>query len=256
MYRFVCIIGLTLCLLSQLLASDELDSLKTLLSAEVDDTLRIRLLLDIASITADDPSMLDSTLTYTDRAMYLANEISYAPGAARVAYQRGYAYDVAGRIEEALLNYRESSERYKELGDHEQVATSLNGLGVACYFNGDYGKALEFYLEALAYAEAHDLIAEAANTQLNIGVIYRITGKNQKAIDIYQENVRIRKKMKDSIVLVKAYNNLAVAYTYVEDFEKAALYADSSIAICEAIKDSLVPSWRWMSPRLTYKMPS
>ena len=202
------------------------------------DTLRINLWLEIASHYASDPTKTDSAVIYADSADLLSTKTNFPKGNADAAYRKGYAYDVAGQLGQALQYYGEAEHGYRDLGDHQQVATSLNGQGVACYFQGEYGKALDYYLKALAYAEAHDLIEAAANTQLNIGVIYRLSDKNDEAIDIYKENIRIRKAIRDSANLVRAYNNLAVVYTYLQDFASATLYLDSSIAISAALNDT------------------
>ncbi|MCB0664576.1 MAG: tetratricopeptide repeat-containing sensor histidine kinase [Saprospiraceae bacterium] len=214
------------------------DSLRQIAVEHPADTIGINVLIRMANKFAEDNSGLDSAILFAREAYELADQIDYAPGRAEAAYTEAYAHDLAGHLSLALEYYEKARQQYETIDNVEQVAVCMNGKGVACYFQGEYGKALQYYLECLDYANAHNLKFQAANTQLNIGVIYRLTDKYDEAINIYQENVRIRKDLMDSTNLALVYNNLAVVYTYLKQFDRAIEYLDTSITIYQQLQDS------------------
>ena len=217
-----------------------LDSLKAELARERPDTARVALYNDISEEFAKDYKLLDSAIAYGHLAHRLAQDIAYPQGKAAAAYRLAYAFDLSGKLQDALDHYELARQYYTETGDKEWIATCMHGKGVACYFQGDYGRSLEYYLAALEYERANELLEDEANTLLNIGVLYRIMENYDEAIRIYQQNIPIRKQLQDSVNLAKVYNNMGVVYTYQNQLDSAITYLDSSIVIYRALKDSFL----------------
>lgn len=214
------------------------DSLKTTLHSTSNSTDRLVLLNEIAQAYADDYKLLDSAISYATQAHTLALQLENVEAKAEAAYTLAYAYDLKGKLKNALENYELARQYYSVVGNDTMVATAMHGKGVACYFQGDYGRSLEYYLDALSFERAHQLMEKEANTLLNMGVVYRILERYDEAVDIFQQNIKVRKQLQDSVNLAKAYNNLGVVFTYKKQLDQAVTYLDSSLHIYQQLNDS------------------
>ena len=219
-------------------ASTIIDSLKLALQNADHDTVVIRILDQISDAYAEDYKLLDSALIYAQQTYDKSLQLNYLRGKAWGAYNLAYSYDLNGNVKDALEYYEKAKLHYTEIGDEKWIAICMRGKGIAAYFQGDYGRSLEFYHEALAFAKEKKLLTQEANTLINLGVIYRIIENYEQAIDINLRNIELLKTLKDTTTLAKVYNNLGVIYTYQNQFEKALIYLDSCVEIYKLLKDS------------------
>ena len=89
---------------------------------------------------------------------------------------------------------------------------ALNNLGIFFYVKGDMQLALRYYNEA---SEAYGAIKDSANivqTTMNIGIVYKVEGKNKRAKQWYLAALNKGKELyTDSILSLVIYN-------YVQDY--------------------------------------
>ena len=186
-------------------ANTIVDSLKAELKQPHHDTVTIQLYNWIAAELKEDFKLTDSAVYYAGRAHQLALKANYKQGKAEAAYNLAYAYDMGGKLKDALKHYELARQYYTAIGNKAWIAQSMHGKGVACYFQSDYGKSLEYYMEALTFEREQGLLEMEANTLLNMGVVYRLMENYEEAITINQRNIKIRKQLNDSINLAKVY---------------------------------------------------
>ena len=118
-------------------------------------------------------------------------------------------------------------------GSLHQQSWSLTTLGAAYYYSGDYKQALESWKASvdiikIREEQAPDSVSRSQLTDQralllnNIGVVYKTMGEYDKAIEYYQENLRLQEQIGNTLQEAQARTNIANVYFAFEiDFEKA-----------------------------------
>ena len=118
--------------------------------------------------------------------------------------------DVMGRVYGSMRLNKESKrliERSLEIrrglhdGDHENVATSLDGMGIAMYNLGDLEGAMRYYREALEmrgrlFGESH---LEYADSLHAVGTVHHFLAEYEEAEQAYRANLAIVQQHFDTV---------------------------------------------------------
>lgn len=141
--RFGLVLGLLLFSAQLWAQSEEMDSLR-LVAASSNDTLRINALNSLAQYSM--PDSLEKAEQYANKALAEAKKIRYTKGIIYAWRYKGLAADFSGDLDKAIACYDEAL-RIAEVSDKwkREEAGLLVNKGVAYFFAGDMGKALEFY---------------------------------------------------------------------------------------------------------------
>jgi tetratricopeptide (TPR) repeat protein len=146
--------------------------------------------------------------TSTDSKMQAPSQVSTAN--APPAVTRELTDEEMGDLYMARKQYREATETYKRLADHEpRNAVYLNKLGISLHQQEALGLALKYYERSLK-ADPH--YADAEN---NIGTVWYQRKKYSKAIRAYVKAIKINDDMP---VL---YSNLGYAYFADKKYEES-----------------------------------
>ncbi|MBW4496187.1 MAG: tetratricopeptide repeat protein [Oscillatoria princeps RMCB-10] len=139
-----------------------------------------------------------------------------------------------GKFEKAVIFAKQALELALLLymGNHPDVATSLNLLAELYHSQGRYEKAEPLYEEALAMIERlfksdHPHVASSLN---NLAELYDSQGRYEKAEPLYEDALAMRKRLfqGDHPDVASSLNNLAALYRSQGRKEKAeALYEDA-----------------------------
>ena len=149
---------------------------------------------------------------------------------------KGLTADYAGQTEQAIGEYNkgirliEGRPKFREL-----QASLLINIGVAHYFSGDFGSALEAYIKAESFCEKAGLLALRAKCLNNMAIIYSNSDRFKEAVDIYKESVGLKAALQDSIGLANSLNNLAIAYGRLNDYASSLDYARRAEDIYRAL---------------------
>ena len=70
-----------------------------------------------------------------------------------------------------------------------------------------------------------------ATTLNNLGHLYKILGQNEKALDCYERDLNIQKKLSadNDYTLCVTYNNLGLVYKAMKEFDKAIYSFERSL---------------------------
>ena len=199
---------------------------------------KFKILVDVSTIHSD-AFELDSALAYAQQALDIAQSLQDPILTGDAYYALGYAYDLNGKLDEAFVQYELSRLEFIQTDDDEKIVQAMNGKGVAAFYAGDYGKALEYYLETLRYAEERGMKKRQADLLQNIANIYRRnSSRHQEALDMYKQSYAIRKALADSSYIEKSVYSIAITYMEMGDFDNAKLYFDTSIYLNQLLKDT------------------
>ena len=111
----------------------------------------------------------------------------------------------------------------------------LINLGVADYFRGDVGTALEPHIEAVEICRANNFDEKRAKLLNNIGIFYRQLKRYDEAIGFYKEGIELRQQLKDTAGVANIFHNMAAAYSFLGDHENSLNSASKSRALYEAL---------------------
>ena len=132
---------------------------------------------------------------------------------------------------------QETAGLYKSCGAYEQMAKTVNLMGVIYASIGDVSMSIDCYLEAM------DVAVEQGSTEIimlvnnNIGSLYMELGLYEKAIRYFNEALELCKPPlhgeRDSYYqeLLMLHLNLCISYTGINKFEKAEKHLSDAILL-------------------------
>ncbi|WP_106794810.1 tetratricopeptide repeat protein [Aquimarina sp. Aq78] len=85
-------------------------------------------------------------------------------------------------------------------------------LGVVHRRKAEYPKAIEYYVEALKYYEQNNNVSKIADVYHNMALVYRYQKEHRRAIENYKKAIVLKEKVKDTFGIGAGYNMLGVSY--------------------------------------------
>lgn len=209
-----------------------LDSLKNVLSQSVEDTNKVKVLLELSRIMGNNAT--NEGLSYSILAKDLAIKLDYKKGLALAYKNIGKSYYILGNYLEAFNAWDQSLKVYEASGDEIGVANILNNIG-AVYFNqGDDAKALEYYLKSLKVSEKLNDKLRVATALNNIGALYFNKKATQdKSLEYYLKSLPLSEALGDNEAIGTTAVNLGEIYMYKGDYESALTYFNKSLKASE-----------------------
>ncbi len=216
--------------------SNEADSLKRLLAADIPDSIRVNILNALSkSYFSSNP---DTAIAIAMSSKKLAGEIKYYPGLALAWKYMSNGYYLEGKYIETIKCCQQAMEVYELIGDKVGVSNMISNQG-AVYFNqGDDAKALELYLQALKMAEDLGDTLRKVTCLYSIGAIYlNKPATYNKALDYFQQSYNLSLAINDQYSIGTSTANLGEVYYKMGDDEKALYYLEQSVKAYEGTED-------------------
>lgn len=213
----------------------EISNLKEALRKEKVDSVKIDLCLKIYnSFTLTEK---DSSISYYNQALTIANKISYKPQLANKLYVLGFNFEMENNFERAISNFQNAVLIFEELENFTKVAKTYNFIGY-CYINlYAEDKAIEYYLKSLKiYKELNDDSGIAMNYN-DIGNLYYEQENYTYAKKYFQDALTIYEKLNDKSGVATCYTNLGNAFSDGGELELGLDYYKQSIILYEELKD-------------------
>ncbi|WP_456868014.1 tetratricopeptide repeat-containing sensor histidine kinase [Galbibacter sp. BG1] len=180
------------------------------------DSIKVEILLTSASLFRN--VNIDSTLFYSNKLLTLQQQRKDSLSIGDAYFRLGFYYRKNNEIAKSLNAYYNSIKTYERIKDTIEAGIKLVNLTNLLNSIGNYNEAEQTGVKALQYLE------KSANKKYIAGTYnaLAIASKEQK---IYNEALHWYNKAlnvaSDSISKIKILNNIAVVYTYQEEYEKA-----------------------------------
>ncbi|WP_197278720.1 tetratricopeptide repeat protein [Pseudanabaena sp. 'Roaring Creek'] len=169
----------------------------------------------------------------------------------------GYVYDRLGQYDKAIDLYQQSLLIAREIQLPIGEIASLNKLGAAYDNMGQYEKAINFYQQGLDIArkieqlysenpapnnpfvqmDKQSIIHSEAASLNNLGIVYAYLGQYEKAIEFYQQSLKILDKSQDHVFQGLVLDNLGTSYRILGKYEKAISFQQRSLEIARSMKN-------------------
>jgi tetratricopeptide (TPR) repeat protein len=101
------------------------------------------------------------------------------------------------------------------------VSTVLGNIGIYYYHEGDYAKALDYFLKALTIDEELKNDNGIVRHLNNVGNVYKDLGDLTKALDYYNQSKIKAQQGNNTAAVADAIINCGLVYNSLRDFEKA-----------------------------------
>jgi signal transduction histidine kinase len=174
----------------------------------------------------------DSAYIYAKKALSLSEKLGFSKGENAAIYQLAVIEYFKGNYEKAL-EYIEMSKVIlsRNKSLQKELAASLNVEGSIYKNMGDYVKAIEVYNQSLKIAENQNDYHTWVLVSNNKANIYRREGKHDKAIKIYEKALNLCKIHNLEADRTLVLGNIGLVYKEQKNYEIALKYYKEVLAI-------------------------
>ena len=232
--------------------SAQIDSLKRLLSAEENEKQQIARLLEIADIFIITDS--DSAFYYCDRAMEsILRRRDCVEEQIQVLILKSELYCQNGDFDKALRDAESARE----------LVETINNRALAAFVRLSFANiytVLSFY--DIAYEQcmsAMDVFKELKNLPgqrkclIYLGSLSAGSGKYDEAVRYFGDALAIAHLLNNNVLLGCSYNNMGIAYAYLNDTKRALRYFNCSAKVSEQFNMEVLLSYNFMNFAVFYK---
>lgn len=230
-----------------------LDSLKTVLQNEKNDTSRLCLFLLIGKqeqIEQPEQALADWKKGFSFAESLITNGNSLVAKRAQTYlglfdYQTAFCLQNQGKIDQALEYYEKALVRQKKNNDLEPLAYTLNNLAGIYYNTGNMEVALDYFNQCMKIQKSiHDSMGIAyslnniAGVYLGLGRDGNLTEEERKnyilkSFPLMEQSLGIRQRIQYLYGVAECYLNLGTAHELLGEFDQALVYWEKACKIQE-----------------------
>jgi len=137
----------------------------------------------------------------------------------------------------AYMLGHEELEKAKSLKLKKWESKAYNTIGASYQVKGNYLKAIDFYQQSLKIREKLGDIRGVSSSLANIGSIYINIAEFEKALYYQLKSLKIFQQIGNKAGMASALNNIGVIYKNLSDYPKALDYNQRSLVLFEEIGD-------------------
>src|SRR4051812_47848933 len=132
---------------------------------------------------------------------------------------------------------QEELERARSKKSKKWESKALNTIGASFQLRGVYLKAVDFYQQSLKIREEMGDKQDIAVSNANIGSIYIAMGDFKKALSYQLKSLKIFNDIGNISGKASTLNNIGIIYNNLADYYKALAYSMNSLKMYELIGD-------------------
>jgi len=222
---------LSMALALQLNAQDyfRIDSLITVLNEKSHDSIRCRLMLDIASEIGSSDTI--TSRKYLEEGYMLAHQTNDTESMGRYFMITGLIYANTGEYDQAMVHYDRALALFSEANDQIRYYETVKNKGNVYLFTADYTQALNQYNTALDFYKRNGLVVGITRCLNNIGIIYKNRGEYGEALSSYEEAVIHLDSVEHAYDIAQAYINMGNVFVLLGVYDKAFDYYTRALEI-------------------------
>ncbi|MCS6796188.1 MAG: tetratricopeptide repeat protein [Raineya sp.] len=151
-----------------------------------------------------------------------------------------FAYLMMQDYAKAKENYKKVLEIEKADNNKTEITETLEALASICTENKEYKEAITYYQELLGYYKEN--LPALANTYNNIGYNYKKLGDTKKAIENFDQSIKINQQIANqnkgnTSIRAVALMNIGSTYSNEGDFKAAKKYYEDALIIRRSQND-------------------
>jgi signal transduction histidine kinase len=133
----------------------------------------------------------------------------------------------------------------KKLKDYPALAELYREMGIIQYFNGDYDKALYYYLESVRLFQSQKNISGEAAAYNEIANVYRKHKRLDEALEILNKAYSLSASIHDTSGMAKALNNSGIVHEVRNELGTAVTKYQQALSFYNVINDSVGLSYSY-----------
>ena len=218
-----------------------IDSLKTLILQDKEDTLKAKHLNDLVwYIKFINP---DTSLKLLDESEILSKKLDFADGLGNSYNNRAIIYTIQGNFDDALKYYNLANEQFIRNNDTEGIGFCLSNIAICFEFQSLFDSAINYNKKALAIRKKYGLQNGIAQSNINIGVIYFNKGFYRISLQHYQAALEFYENKPEKTAIDRSYlgsvqNNIGNIYLELNITDKARKYFEDAMESYKNNSDS------------------
>ncbi len=217
--------------------NQQLDSMLHLLPDAKEDTIKVKLLNEIAGkYMAIDPK---EGFSYANEGLDLAQKLQWKRGIANLNNCLGLLTYDTGNLTASRNYYEKSLDINQNLNATTSIIINMNNIGRSYQQEGNFTKASEYYFKAMSVAEDAGDNEQAALLGTNITSLFVIQKDYKKATAYAEKTIKYGKAAHVLIHVSKAYELLGVIDLETGDTIAAKKSLDSALIIDEKLDNQM-----------------
>ncbi|HLP11778.1 MAG TPA: tetratricopeptide repeat protein [Flavobacteriales bacterium] len=138
---------------------------------------------------------------------------------------------IRGEYDEAIAVAGQAALTSKPLQNWLLTGECYTIIGKAYAGKGDYKNSAKNFIEALKCMEKAGHKQGTAFALNNIGIVYDLQKNYFKAVQYYEQSVKVKLALRDSAGLAAGYNNIGITYYNLNDLEKSATFHKKALVL-------------------------
>lgn len=208
-------------------AHPDSDSLLTAIKLAPDDTTKIELYHKIAWNNWFND--IELSRACTDTALIIAKRISHQKLIAKCSHYYGLYHRITGNADSAIVNFEKALELYGPNADSLDISVTIFNLGVMNYEAGNYQEAIESYLvfkRINVKENNHKGICQADNS---IGLVFKRIKDYDKCIEYLQSSLQRAEENDLTLPQAIALGNLQSISIEIDSLELSTYYGKRAL---------------------------
>jgi transcriptional regulator with PAS, ATPase and Fis domain len=150
---------------------------------------------------------------------------------AEIQYNLGIIYSDLGDLRNAELQFKDAASTYRRVEDKKGIVRAYNALSRICFIKARYDLAIEYLNEGLEYCEEIQNQELAATMAGNLGTIYLITDRWEKARQNLLKSLELNRLCKNEGNVCRSYLSLGYLSTLLREFSRGEEYLQEAYRI-------------------------
>jgi DNA-binding NtrC family response regulator/tetratricopeptide (TPR) repeat protein len=148
-----------------------------------------------------------------------------------IQYNLGIIYSDLGDLRNAELQFQDAASTYRRIEDKKGIVKAYNALSRICFIKARYDLAIEYLNDGLEYCEEIQDQELAATMTGNLGTIYMITDRWEKARQNLLKSLELNKLCKNEGNVCRSYLSLGYLSTLLREFPRGEEYLKEAYRI-------------------------
>jgi tetratricopeptide (TPR) repeat protein len=204
------------------------------LANEIDDKRGMAASYNNLGVAYRNQGALDKSLEYYLTSMRLYTELGNKEGIATTKNNIANIYSLKKDYGQAMKYLEESNDLFKELGDQYKLIGSMNNLGNLYSDIQLYEKAEKYFSEA--YQASEKIGAKFADPLSNMGNIYFKQGDFDKAVETYMTALAIERENNNRLGMLNVLTNLGITCSRAKQTGMAEKYLDEALKLSNELQ--------------------
>lgn len=216
----------------------QLDSLKSVLRGNINDTTRLNTLYELVCYSPQKDCFVynkemiriaQKNLKQVKSGTILQKRLLFF--LAEGYYNEGVFYAEKILPDSAMIFYRKSMEINRVLENYGDIAYTEVEISKILTNQGNYPEALELLYKALMRFEKINDLEGVGDVYKGIGRVYYKLGSNDKSLNAFLKAYRLYEKIDQKSEMANTLFSMAVIYSAMDKYKEAIIYVRKSIAL-------------------------